>query len=78
MKGNLVEFYVVFKRDEPIPYEPIAFIPVDLNEDSVSMLIYGKPTLLETNIKRITLGYEYRRRSITAGKSTKDREVRRK
>ena len=34
--------------------------------------------LLETNTKKITLGYEYRRKAITTGKSTKDREVRRK
>jgi len=78
MKGNVVEFYVIFKRDEPKPYEPKAFIPVDLNENSVSVLINSKPLLLETNTKRITLGYEYRRKAITTGKSTKDREVRRK
>ena len=78
MKGNVVEFYVIFKRDEPKPYEPKAFIPVDLNENSVSVLINSKPLLLETNTKRITLGYEYRRKAITTGKSIKDREVRRK
>ncbi len=78
LKGNVVEFYVVFKRDEPKPYEPKAFIPVDLNEDSISVLVDGKPTLLETNTRKITLGYEYRRKAITAGKSTKVREVRRK
>ena len=78
MKGNVVEFYVIFKRDEPKPYEPKAFIPVDLNENSVSVLINSKPLLLETNTKKITLGYEYRRKAITTGKSTKDREVRRK
>jgi IS605 OrfB family transposase len=77
MKGNVIEFYVVFKKDVK-PYEPEAFIPIDLNEDSVSVLVYGKPTLLETNTKKITLGYEYRRKAITAGKSTKVREVRRK
>jgi len=76
MKGNVVEFYVIFKRDEPKPYEPKAFIPVDLNEDSVSVLVDGKPMLLETNTKKITLGYEYRRKAITTGRSTKDREVR--
>jgi putative transposase len=78
MKGNVVEFYVIFKRDEPKPYEPKGFIPVDLNEDSVSALINSKPLLLETNTRRITLGYEYRRKAITTGKSTKDRGVRRK
>ncbi|WP_432518321.1 RNA-guided endonuclease InsQ/TnpB family protein [Saccharolobus islandicus] len=77
LKGNVVEFYVIFKRDVK-PYEPKGFIPVDLNENSVSVLVDGKPMLLETNTKKITLGYEYRRKAITTGKSTKDREVRRK
>ncbi len=78
MKGNVVKFYVIFKKDEPKPYESKAFIPVDLNENSVSVLINSKPLLLETNTKKITLGYEYRRKAITTGRSTKDREVRRK
>ena len=34
--------------------------------------------MLETNTKKITLGYEYRRKAITTGKSTKDREVKRR
>ncbi|AWR93720.1 IS200/IS605 family element transposase accessory protein TnpB [Acidianus brierleyi] len=78
LKGNVVEFFIVFKKDEPKPYEPKGFIPVDLNENSVSVLINSKPVLLETNTKRITLGYEYKRKSITTGRSTKDREVKRK
>ncbi len=78
LKGNVMELYIIFKKDDPKPYEPKGFIPVDLNEDSVSLLLNGKPVLLETNTKRITLGYEYKRRSMTTGRSTKDREVRRK
>ncbi|BDB98680.1 hypothetical protein SACC_16970 [Saccharolobus caldissimus] len=74
----MVELYIVFKKDEPKSYEPKGFIPVDLNENSVSVLIDGKPILLETNTKRITLGYEYRRKSMTTGKSSKDRDVKRK
>jgi putative transposase len=74
----VVKFYIIFKKDEPKPYEPKGFIPVDLNKNSVSLLINNKPILLETNAKRITLGYEYRRKSITAGRSTKDRDVKRK
>jgi len=77
MKGNVVEFFIVFKKDVK-PYEPKGFIPVDLNENSVSVLINNKSVLLETNTKRITLGYEYRRKLTTTGRSTKDREVRRK
>ena len=67
LEGNVVEFFIVFKRDEPKPYEPKAFIPVDLNGNSVSVLINSKPVLIETNTKRITLGYEYRRKLITTG-----------
>jgi len=78
LKGNVVELYIIFKRDEPKPYEPEGLIPVDLNEDSVSVLIGNTPVLLETNTKRITLGYEYRREGIMRGKSTRDRDVRRK
>ncbi|ABP95273.1 transposase, IS605 OrfB family [Metallosphaera sedula] len=77
LKGNVVEFFIVFKKDVK-SYDPRGFIPVDLNEGSVSVLINGKPILLETNTRMITLGYEYKRRSITNGRSTKDREVRRK
>ena len=51
MKGNVVEFFIVFKKDVK-PYEPKPFIPVDLNENSVSVLVHGKPMLLETNTKR--------------------------
>ncbi|WP_338077993.1 transposase [Acidianus infernus] len=77
LKGNVVEFFIVFKKDVK-SYDPRGFIPVDLNENSVSVLVDGKPLLLETNTRMITLGYEYKRRSITNGRSTKDREVRRK
>jgi len=77
LKGDFVEFYVIFKKDVK-PYEPKGFIPVDLNENSVSVLINSKPVLLETNTKRITLGYEYERKSMTTGRSIKDREVKRK
>ena len=78
LKGNVVELYIVFTKDDPKPYTPQGFIPVDLNEDHVSVLVDNKPVLVETNTKRITLGYEYRRRKITKGKSTKVREVVRK
>ena len=37
MKGNVVEFYIIFRKDDPKPYEPRGFILVDLNENSVSV-----------------------------------------
>ncbi|MGC9136524.1 RNA-guided endonuclease InsQ/TnpB family protein [Caldivirga sp.] len=76
LKGNVVEIYLVFKKGEPEPYEPKGFLPIDLNEDSVSTIVDGAPVLLETNNRKITLGYHYRRLAITRGKSTGDRDVR--
>ena len=78
LRGNIVELYIIFEKDEPKPYAPQGFVPVDLNENSVSLLVSGRPVVLETSVKRITLGYEYRRRKTTSGNSTKVREVRRK
>ncbi|ADL19137.1 Third ORF in transposon ISC1913 [Acidilobus saccharovorans 345-15] len=77
-KGNVVELFIVFKKEEPKPYEPKGFTPVDLNEGSASVLVGGRPILLETNIKKITLGYEYRRKRVQSGRSTEDRDVRRR
>jgi len=37
LKGNVVEFYIIFRKDDPKPYEPRGFILVDLNENSVSV-----------------------------------------
>jgi len=45
-------------------YEPRGFVPVDVNENSVSALIDGAAYLLETNTRGIVLGYYYRRRRI--------------
>ena len=55
--------YLVFVKDVK-PYEPKGFIPVDVNEDSVAIMIDGITYLFETGFKKIVLGYYYRRRSI--------------
>ncbi|WP_230950219.1 RNA-guided endonuclease InsQ/TnpB family protein [Sulfolobus acidocaldarius] len=76
-KGNVVKLYPVFKKPLPKPYDVKGFIPVDLNEDNVSLLLDGKPLLVETSVKKITLGYAYKRKRISEGRSTKDRDVKR-
>ncbi|BDC18664.1 transposase [Acidianus sp. HS-5] len=78
LKGNVVELYMIFKKDEQKTYTPQGIIPVDLNENAISLLVHGKPVLLETMTKKTTLGYEYKRRKITTGNSTKDRDTKRK
>ena len=40
------------------------FLPVDVNENNVTILIDDKPYLLETDIEKIVLGYYYRRKRI--------------
>ncbi len=76
-KGNVVKLYLVFKKSLPKPYDAKEYIPVDLNENNVSLLLDGKPLLVETNVKGITLGYAYRRKRIEGGRSTRTRVVRR-
>ncbi|MFB6491541.1 MAG: hypothetical protein TU35_010000 [Thermoproteus sp. AZ2] len=58
----------------PKPYTPRGFVPIDLNEDNISVLIDGEP-LLVTNVKKITLGYHHKRRKIVEGRMAADREV---
>jgi len=52
--------YITFVRDVE-EYRPRGFIPVDVNENSVSVLIDGFAYLFETDTKGIVLGYYYRR-----------------
>jgi len=55
--------YLVFVKDVE-EYEPRGFIPVDVNENNVTVLIDGSPYLLETSTRDIVLGYYYRRKRI--------------
>jgi len=63
-KGNRqLIVYLVFVKDVE-EYEPRGFIPVDVNENNVTVLIDGSAYLLETNTRAIVLGYYYRRKRI--------------
>jgi len=63
-KGNrqLIVYLVFFKDVEG--YEPRGFIPMDVNENNVTVLIDGFAYLLETRTRDIVLGYYYRRKRI--------------
>jgi len=63
-KGSrqLIIYLTFFKDLEG--YEPRGFIPVDVNENNVTVLIDGSAYLLETNTRDIVLGYYYRRKRI--------------
>ena len=62
-RRRIAYFYFIFRR-EVKPYEPRGYLPVDVNENNVTMLVDNVAYLLETNVKRITLGYAERRRRV--------------
>jgi len=55
--------YLVFVK-EVEEYRPKGYLPVDVNEDNVTVLVDGIAYLFETNIEKIVLGYYYRRKRI--------------
>jgi len=59
-RSRQLVIYLTFVKDVEV-YEPRGFIPVDINENSVSVLVDGVAYLFETNVKDIVLGYYYRR-----------------
>jgi len=62
-RGRQLIIYLTFVRDVE-EYKSRGFIPVDVNENNVSMLVDGVAYLFETNTKDIVLGYYYRRRRV--------------
>ncbi|MEB3851193.1 MAG: transposase [Desulfurococcales archaeon] len=55
--------YLTFVK-EVEEYKPKGYLPVDVNEDNVTILLDGVAYLFETNMKTLVLGYYYRRKSI--------------
>jgi len=76
-RRRVVYFYFIFRR-EVKPYEPRGFVSVDVNENNVTLLVDGAAYLLETDIRRITLGYAERRRRIQERNDGTFADVRRK
>ena len=59
---RLIVYFTFYKEVEP--YEAKTWISIDVNEDNVAALIDFTPVIFETEQKKITLGYYYRRKSI--------------
>ena len=55
--------YLTFTR-EVEEYEPRGYLPVDVNENNVTILVDGTAYLFETNMEKLVLGYYYRRKSL--------------
>ncbi len=55
--------YLTFVK-EVEEYKPKGYLPVDVNENNVTMLVDGVAFLFETNTEKLVLGYYYRRKRI--------------
>jgi len=71
-KRRIAYFYFTFRR-EVKPYQPKDYIPVDVNENNVTLLVDGAAYLFETDVRKITLGYVWRRKRIQERKDDANR-----
>ena len=55
--------YLTFTRDFE-EYQPRGYLPVDVNENNVTILVDGAAYLFETDMEKLVLGYYYRRKRI--------------
>jgi len=63
-KGNRqLVIYITFVK-EVEEYKPRGYLPVDVNENNVTMLVDGIPYLFETSTEKLVLGYYYCRRKV--------------
>jgi len=63
-KGNrqLIIYFTFVKEVEE--FKPRRYLPVDVNENNITMLVDGIAYLFETNTEKLVLGYYYRRKRI--------------
>jgi hypothetical protein len=55
--------YLAFVKDIE-EHRPRGYLPVDINENNVTVLVDGIAYLFETGMERLVLGYYYRRKSV--------------
>jgi IS605 OrfB family transposase len=55
--------YLTFAK-EVGEYKPRGYVSVDVNEENVTVLLDGVALLFETNVKKVVLGYYYRRKRV--------------
>jgi transposase len=73
--------YLTLVREFEISYNPDNAVAIDINENNVTLAVFIDRRLheiyrIETSIGRIVIAYSERRRRITEGRSTRDRDVR--
>ena len=62
-KNRQLTIYLTFVK-EVEEYKSRGYLPVDVNENNVTVLIDGVAYLFETNVEKLILGYYYRRKRI--------------
>jgi len=78
--GKILVYLTLIKEFE-VYYNPDNAVAVDINENNVTLAVFIDRRLheiyrIETNIGRIVIAYSEKRRRITEGRSTRDRDVR--
>ncbi|MEM4970704.1 MAG: transposase [Sulfolobales archaeon] len=62
-KNRQLIIYLVFVRDVE-DYNARGFLPIDVNENNITILLDGIAYLFETDLGKIVLGYYYRRKMV--------------
>ncbi len=62
-KNRQLIIYLSFAK-EVEEYKPRGYLPIDVNENNVTMLVDGVAYLFETHMRKLILGYYYRRKRI--------------
>ena len=62
-RNRQLVIYLTFVK-EVEEYKPTGYLPVDVNENNVTMLVDDVAYLFETNMEKLVLGYYYRRKRI--------------
>jgi IS605 OrfB family transposase len=73
--------YLTLTKEFEVSYNPDNSVAVDINENNVTLAVFIDRRLheiyrIETSIGRIVIAYSERRRRITEGRSTRDRDAR--
>jgi transposase len=73
--------YLALAREFEVYYNPDNSVAVDINENNITLAVFIDRRLheiyrIETSIGRIVIAYSERRRRITKGRSTRDRDAR--
>jgi len=64
VRRNSVLLYFAFQREKPETYEPEGWVSVDINENSIAMLLDGEVYLLKTGLSGLSKDYFLKRRKI--------------